>query len=115
MRAFGDSPRNFELWSRTTPELELPSPNYHTNGRTFKLSTGGAASPVVRVSDHTDSVEDFVFPKKTARPVYPSVSEPVATINSFSDLESEEIKDQDKTEVKTIEVPKPKPSEPHSS
>ncbi|GFV96360.1 hypothetical protein TNCV_2869381 [Trichonephila clavipes] len=38
------------------------------------------------------------------------ISEPVATINSFSDLESEEIKDQDKTEeVKTIAVPKPKP------
>ncbi|GFW55125.1 hypothetical protein TNCV_262231 [Trichonephila clavipes] len=37
MRAFGDSPRNFEIWSRTTPELELSSPNYHTNGRTFKL------------------------------------------------------------------------------
>ncbi|GFW12183.1 hypothetical protein TNCV_5111281 [Trichonephila clavipes] len=39
MRASGDSPRNFELWSRRTPELELPSRNYHTNGRTFKLST----------------------------------------------------------------------------
>ncbi|GFT90773.1 hypothetical protein TNCV_2777551 [Trichonephila clavipes] len=37
MRAFGDSPRNFEIWSRTTPELELSCPNYHTNGRTFKL------------------------------------------------------------------------------
>ncbi|GFX63166.1 uncharacterized protein TNCV_4191971 [Trichonephila clavipes] len=60
-----------------------------------------------------DSVEDFVFPKKTARPVSPSISEPVATINSFSDLESEEIKDQDKTdEVKTIEIPKPKPPNP---
>ncbi|GFV40123.1 uncharacterized protein TNCV_31821 [Trichonephila clavipes] len=45
-----------------------------------------------------DSVEHFVFPQKTARPVSPSVSEPVATINSFSDLEYEEIKDQDKTD-----------------
>ncbi|GFU07897.1 PRE_C2HC domain-containing protein [Trichonephila clavipes] len=39
--------------------------------------------------------------------------EPVATINSFSDLEYEEIKDQDKTDqVKTIEIPKPKPPNP---
>ncbi|GFU12264.1 hypothetical protein TNCV_4664341 [Trichonephila clavipes] len=37
MRAFGNSPRNFEIWSRTTPELELSSPNYYTNVRTFKL------------------------------------------------------------------------------
>ncbi|GFY61840.1 hypothetical protein TNIN_43501 [Trichonephila inaurata madagascariensis] len=36
-----------------------------------------------------DSVEDFVFPKKTARPVSPSISEPVATNNSFSDLEED--------------------------
>ncbi|GFW61177.1 hypothetical protein TNCV_434011 [Trichonephila clavipes] len=57
-----------------------------------------------------DSVEDFVLLKKTARPVSPSVSEPVAIINSFSDLKSEEIKTQVETvEVKTAEHPKPKP------
>ncbi|GFY23263.1 hypothetical protein TNCV_3939591 [Trichonephila clavipes] len=40
-RAFGDEPRNFESWSsdETTPELSHPSPNYHTNRRTFELST----------------------------------------------------------------------------
>ncbi|GFS56305.1 hypothetical protein TNIN_35191 [Trichonephila inaurata madagascariensis] len=52
------------------------------------------------------SVEDFVYPKNTARPVSPSVSDPVATNNSFSDLE------EDKgqvvvEEVKTAEVTKP--------
>ncbi|GFY48288.1 hypothetical protein TNIN_190331 [Trichonephila inaurata madagascariensis] len=60
-----------------------------------------------------DSVEDFVIPKKTARPVSPSIIEPVATNNSFSDLESEEVKGQNVTdEVKTVEVPKPKPANP---
>ncbi|GFW25294.1 hypothetical protein TNCV_5088601 [Trichonephila clavipes] len=30
-RAFGDGPRHFEPWSRTTPELTPPpSPSYHT-------------------------------------------------------------------------------------
>ncbi|GFY76670.1 hypothetical protein TNIN_110591 [Trichonephila inaurata madagascariensis] len=37
-----------------------------------------------------DSSEDFVFPKKTARPVSPLVSEPVTVTNNFSDLESED-------------------------
>ncbi|GFY42442.1 hypothetical protein TNIN_238011 [Trichonephila inaurata madagascariensis] len=41
-----------------------------------------------------DSSDDFVFPKKTARPVSPLVSEPVETANSFSDLESEEKQEQ---------------------
>ncbi|GFV47423.1 hypothetical protein TNCV_4830791 [Trichonephila clavipes] len=40
-RAFGDVPRNFEPWLSDEDEHELapPSPNYHTNGRTFELST----------------------------------------------------------------------------
>ncbi|GFX04027.1 uncharacterized protein TNCV_4679301 [Trichonephila clavipes] len=41
-----------------------------------------------------DSVEDFVFPKKTARPVSPLPSEPVTVNKSFSDLESKNDKDQ---------------------
>ncbi|GFV87458.1 hypothetical protein TNCV_4034301 [Trichonephila clavipes] len=41
-----------------------------------------------------DSVEDFVFPKKTARPVSSLPSEPVTVNNSFSDVESENDKDQ---------------------
>ncbi|GFU36911.1 uncharacterized protein TNCV_2670871 [Trichonephila clavipes] len=58
-----------------------------------------------------DSVEDFVFPKKTARPASPSISEPVAITNSFSDLE------EDKNQVieeqaKTADVPIPKSPQP---
>ncbi|GFT93817.1 transposable element Tcb1 transposase [Trichonephila clavipes] len=33
-----------------------------------------------------DSAEDFVFPEKTARPVSPSVSEPVATKTTVSQI-----------------------------
>ncbi|GFX55705.1 hypothetical protein TNCV_3427761 [Trichonephila clavipes] len=36
-RAFGDSPRNFEGWS--SDEDGIPSTNYHTNGRTFEVTT----------------------------------------------------------------------------
>ncbi|GFY35220.1 hypothetical protein TNCV_5045941 [Trichonephila clavipes] len=36
-RAFGDGPRNFEPWSSDEDDTRAgtPSPNYHTNGRTF--------------------------------------------------------------------------------
>ncbi|GFS39382.1 hypothetical protein TNIN_438801 [Trichonephila inaurata madagascariensis] len=46
-----------------------------------------------------NSSEDFVFPKKTARPVSPLVSEPVTITNSFSDLESEDKQAQVVAEV----------------
>ncbi|GFT39183.1 hypothetical protein TNCV_2897071 [Trichonephila clavipes] len=56
-----------------------------------------------------DSVEDFVFPKKTARPASPSISEPIATANSFSDL----VEDQNKvTEDKEADIPKSRPPQP---
>ncbi|GFW75762.1 hypothetical protein TNCV_4429451 [Trichonephila clavipes] len=40
-RAFGDGPRNFEHGqvTRTTPKLELPSPNYHTTPKGGRLSS----------------------------------------------------------------------------
>ncbi|GFS87728.1 hypothetical protein TNCV_4213621 [Trichonephila clavipes] len=64
-----------------------------------------------RKKETMDYVEDFVFPtKKTARPVSPLPSEPVAVNNSFSDLESENDKDQVAPEENKETVPsKPKP------
>ncbi|GFU26465.1 uncharacterized protein TNCV_4287051 [Trichonephila clavipes] len=58
-----------------------------------------------------DSMEDFVFPTKTARPASPSISEPVATTNSFSNLEED--KNQEVEEEANIAVvPKPRPPQP---
>ncbi|GFU52161.1 hypothetical protein TNCV_4186111 [Trichonephila clavipes] len=39
MRAFGDRPRNFESWSSDMDDTcaGIPSPNYHTNGRTCQV------------------------------------------------------------------------------
>ncbi|GFS68801.1 uncharacterized protein TNCV_408931 [Trichonephila clavipes] len=59
-----------------------------------------------------DSVEDFVFPKKTARPASPSISEPVATANSFSDLVEDQNKVTEDKEAKIADVPKPRPPQP---
>ncbi|GFU56052.1 uncharacterized protein TNCV_3405161 [Trichonephila clavipes] len=60
-----------------------------------------------------DYVEDFVFPKKTARPVLPLPSEPVTVNKSFSDLESKNDKDQVAPEENNETAPpKPKPPPP---
>ncbi|GFX14790.1 uncharacterized protein TNCV_1485331 [Trichonephila clavipes] len=64
-----------------------------------------------RKKDTMDSVEDFVLPKKTARPVSPLPSEPVTVNNSFSDLESENDKDQVAPEENNETAP-PKPKHP---
>ncbi|GFW09836.1 uncharacterized protein TNCV_4251651 [Trichonephila clavipes] len=66
-----------------------------------------------RKKDTMDSVEDFVFPKKTARPVSPLPSEPITVNKSFSDLESKNDKDQVAPEENNETAPpKPKPPPP---
>ncbi|GFT76210.1 hypothetical protein TNCV_1227771 [Trichonephila clavipes] len=60
-----------------------------------------------------DSVEDFVFPKKTARPASPSFSEPIATANSFSDLVEDQNKVNEVEEANTTDIPKPRPQPIH--
>ncbi|GFT76881.1 hypothetical protein TNCV_1817741 [Trichonephila clavipes] len=58
-RAFGDGLRNFKPWSsdeRTTPELETPSPNYHTTptgGRSALDRFNVHCSPTRRVFSGT--------------------------------------------------------------
>ncbi|GFU95952.1 uncharacterized protein TNCV_253031 [Trichonephila clavipes] len=59
-----------------------------------------------------DSVEDFVFPSKTARPASPSNSEPVATANSFTDLVEDQKQVLEDKEAKLAEVPNPRPLQP---
>ncbi|GFT60126.1 uncharacterized protein TNCV_1022751, partial [Trichonephila clavipes] len=66
-----------------------------------------------RKKDTMDYVEDFVFPKKKARPVSPLPSEPVTVNNSFSDIESENDNDQVAPEENNETAPsKPKPPPP---
>ncbi|GFX26214.1 nucleic-acid-binding protein from transposon X-element [Trichonephila clavipes] len=56
-----------------------------------------------------DSVEDFVFPNKTARPASPSISEPVATANNFSDLIVDQNQVIEDKEAKIADIPNPRP------
>ncbi|GFW53798.1 hypothetical protein TNCV_3938921 [Trichonephila clavipes] len=46
-KAFGDGPRHFEPWSSDEDDTlaATPSPNYHTNERTFALSIERHRSP----------------------------------------------------------------------
>ncbi|GFX61755.1 hypothetical protein TNCV_1382531 [Trichonephila clavipes] len=57
-----------------------------------------------------DSTEEFIFPKKTARPISPtSTQDPIETNNSFSDLEQdvEHPPPIETTELVTPKIPPP--------
>ncbi|GFT54115.1 hypothetical protein TNCV_4179661 [Trichonephila clavipes] len=55
-----------------------------------------------------DSTEEFIFPKKTARPIPPtSTQDPIETNNSFSDLE-QDVEHPPSIETVTTEVVTPK-------
>ncbi|GFX83976.1 uncharacterized protein TNCV_3018241, partial [Trichonephila clavipes] len=55
-----------------------------------------------------DSTEEFIFPKKTARPISPtSTQDPIETNNSFSDLE-QDVEHPPSIETVTTEVVTPK-------
>ncbi|GFU84950.1 hypothetical protein TNCV_3193941 [Trichonephila clavipes] len=59
-----------------------------------------------------DSTEEFIFPKKTARPISPtSTQDPIETNNSFSDLE-QDVEHPPSIDTVTTEVVTPK-SPPH--
>ncbi|GFU27792.1 hypothetical protein TNCV_552411 [Trichonephila clavipes] len=63
-----------------------------------------------------DSTEEFIFPKKTARPISPtSTQDPIETNNSFSDLE-QDVEHPPSIETVTTEVVTPKiPPPPYNA
>ncbi|GFX82630.1 uncharacterized protein TNCV_1193051 [Trichonephila clavipes] len=61
-----------------------------------------------------ESTEEFIFPKKTARPVSPtSTQDPIVTSNNFSDLEQDVEHPLPTTNQVTTEVVTPKIKLPH--
>ncbi|GFW30387.1 uncharacterized protein TNCV_453251 [Trichonephila clavipes] len=61
-----------------------------------------------------ESTEEFIFPKKTARPVSPTSSQdPIVTSNNFSDLEQDVEHPLPTTNQVTAEVVTPKIKLPH--
>ncbi|GFU45155.1 hypothetical protein TNCV_4235991 [Trichonephila clavipes] len=63
-----------------------------------------------------DSTEEFIFPKKTARPISPtSTQDPIETNNSFSDLE-QDVEHPPSIDTVTTEVVTPKiPPSPYNA
>ncbi|GFV73338.1 uncharacterized protein TNCV_2898391 [Trichonephila clavipes] len=94
--------------NRCTELVNFPDTD---NNHEMKAILRASIDDTQRKKDTMDSVEDFVFPKKTARPVSPLPSEPVTVNNSFSDLESENDKDQVAPEENNETAP-PKPEPP---
>ncbi|GFY55762.1 hypothetical protein TNIN_457991 [Trichonephila inaurata madagascariensis] len=73
----------------STEKANQDSPNSTETFTTPKNDKDKTKNKNKKCKIKKDSSEDFAFPKRTARPVSPLVSEPIAVSNSFSDLESE--------------------------
>ncbi|GFV33963.1 uncharacterized protein TNCV_2613611 [Trichonephila clavipes] len=89
--------------------LKVPSPELKTNrkGNKKKLSKK-------RKNKGKESTEEFIFPKKTARPVSPtSTQDPIETSNNFSDLEQDVEHPLPTANQVTTEVVTPKITLPH--
>ncbi|GFV42828.1 hypothetical protein TNCV_3580781 [Trichonephila clavipes] len=95
--------------SRCTELVNLPDTD---DNQEMKVILRASIDDTQKKKDALDSAEDFVFPKKTARPVSPLISEPVTVNNIFSDLESENEKEQvapEENNETAILKKKPKP------
>ncbi|GFX71783.1 hypothetical protein TNCV_2010201 [Trichonephila clavipes] len=58
----------------------------NVKNKTAKIENTNGKKKFKKRKIKKDSVEDFVFPTKTARPASPSNSEQIAIANNFSDL-----------------------------
>ncbi|GFR19336.1 hypothetical protein TNCT_647522 [Trichonephila clavata] len=83
----------------STAKIATPPPNNEKDTKTNEDNPQLKRKNKKKRKKTKDVTDDFVFPKRTARPTSPTPSEPIATANSFSDLESDiEVDDQQQLE-----------------
>ncbi|GFT51152.1 hypothetical protein TNCV_4817501 [Trichonephila clavipes] len=91
--------------------VSLPPPDIENKIKTNSKSKKKLSKK--RKQKGKDSTEEFIFPKKTARPISPTMTQdPIETNNSFSDLE-QDVEHPPPTEKVTTEVVTPKITPPH--
>ncbi|GFX16828.1 uncharacterized protein TNCV_2518061 [Trichonephila clavipes] len=83
-----------------------------SNPSLMETTSAAAAEQQVKLDALKDSVEDFVFPTKTARPASPSNSEQIAIANNFSDLTVDQNQVIEEKEAKIADIPNPRPLQP---
>ncbi|GFU02947.1 uncharacterized protein TNCV_2209201 [Trichonephila clavipes] len=89
--------------------LKVPPPELKTNSKGNKKKLCKK-----RKNKGKESTEEFIFPKKTARPVSPTSSQdPIETSNNFSHLEQDVERPLPNTNQVTTEVVTPKITLPH--
>ncbi|GFT25391.1 hypothetical protein TNCV_182201 [Trichonephila clavipes] len=89
-----------------------PSPPENENNNIKTASKPKKKLCKKRKQKSKDSTEEFIFPKKTARPISPtSTQNPIETNNSFSDLE-QDVEHPPPTAKVTTEVVTPKITPP---
>ncbi|GFV10971.1 nucleic-acid-binding protein from transposon X-element [Trichonephila clavipes] len=84
----------------------------NVKNKTTKIDNTNAKKKFKKRKIKKDSVEDFVFPTKTARPASPSNSEQIAIANNFSDLTVDQNHVIEEKEAKIADIPNPRPLQP---
>ncbi|GFW58136.1 uncharacterized protein TNCV_2742801 [Trichonephila clavipes] len=90
-------------------EPSLPENKIKTNSKSNKKKLSKK-----RKNKGKESTEEFIFPKKTARPISPtSTQDPIETNNNFSDLEQDVEHPLSNEKEVTTEIVTPKKTLPH--
>ncbi|GFX28881.1 hypothetical protein TNCV_4251201 [Trichonephila clavipes] len=104
--------KKIEIEKMTLKTFKELHQKYQNSDPSLAETTNDAADEhQLKLDALVNSMEDFVFPTKTARPASPSISEPVAITNSFSNLEEDKNQEVEE-EAKIAVVPKPRPHNP---
>ncbi|GFS30197.1 hypothetical protein TNIN_390521 [Trichonephila inaurata madagascariensis] len=95
----------------TVTSISVLHQTLQVNARFRSFSPRNSSIDLYRMNTEVDSPEEFVLPKKTARPNSPA-KDPVETNNSFSDLEQDKerlVPENADFPEETVDKPDPQP------
>ncbi|GFV75160.1 nucleic-acid-binding protein from transposon X-element [Trichonephila clavipes] len=104
--------KNSHINKKTKTDKNVNKTPDNVKNKTTKIDNTNDKKKFKKRKIKRDSVEDFVFPTKTARPASPSNSEQIAIANNFSDLTVDQNQVIEEKEAKIADIPNPRPLQP---
>ncbi|GFV01414.1 nucleic-acid-binding protein from transposon X-element [Trichonephila clavipes] len=104
--------KNSHINKKAKTDKNINKTPVNDKNKTTKIDNTNVKKKFKKRKIKKDSVEDFVFPTKTARPASPSNSEQIAIANNFSDLTVDQNQVIEEKEAKIADIPNPRPLQP---
>ncbi|GFU29158.1 uncharacterized protein TNCV_4837491 [Trichonephila clavipes] len=104
--------KNSHINKKAKTDKNINKTPVNDKNKTAKIENTNGKKKFKKRKIKKDSVEDFVFPTKTARPASPSNSEQIAIANNFSDLTVDQNQVIEEKEAKIADIPNPRPLQP---